>query len=612
MSKYILGISAYYHDSAAALIKDGEIIAAAQEERFSRIKGDASFPHNAIGYCLDEEKISLEDLSDIIFYENPIIKFERLMATYYLTVPKGIKSFLSSMPKWLTKNLWMDAQIKRELGIKRKINFCEHHISHAASAFYPSPFEKAAILTIDGVGEWATTTWGIGEGERIVLKKELRFPNSFGLLYSAITYFTGFKINSGEYKLMGLAPYGEPIYADIIRDRLIHVNEDGTIILNQEYFAYTTSLKMINKKFEDLFGGPPRKPETRITKREMDIASSIQEIFNEVILKMVNHVYEESGCENLVLSGGVALNVVTMGYISKYSKFHKIWIQPAAGDAGGSIGAALWYWYTKCSGKRETNPLDSMKGSFLGPNIEPDSEADSETLQKMGGVWQLFSDDDLAEKLAELLHQGYIIGIARGRMEWGPRALGNRSIIGSAVDETMQSRMNLKIKFRESFRPFAPMVLEKDAEEYFEIAQESPYMLLVYNVLKSRRINYKKEKINEDLTELINCKRSDIPAVTHMDYSARVQTIDEERNPFMYSVIENYKSISGYSVIVNTSFNVRGEPIVNTAEDAYRCFMATEMDYLVIGNRLFSKAEQGNKALDEKGRMEWLRRFELD
>lgn len=607
----VLGISAFYHDSAAAIIRDGIIIAAAQEERFTRIKGDSSFPHNAIDYCLRECGISIDDVSYIVFYENSVDKFERLLVSVHMTVPKSIISFWAAMPKWLTGNLWMESMVAKELGIKkRKILFCTHHMSHAASAFYPSPFEEAAILTVDGVGEWSTATFGIGKGNTIHLKKELRFPNSLGLLYSAFTFYTGFKINSGEYKLMGLAPYGEPKYAATICKELIHINPDGTIILNQKYFDYTFGIKTINKKFETLFGKAARKPESPITQHEMDIAASIQKVTNEIILKMALHIKKETGSKNLVLAGGVALNVVAMGKLLKESGFEKIWIQPAAGDAGGALGSALYVWYNMLDKKRTVEPNDNMQGSFLGLDIPLNGKKDNELLKELGGEWTLVKENELAGRVAQLIADGNVVGIARGRMEWGPRALGNRSILGDARDINMQSRMNLKIKFRESFRPFAPMVLCDDTDKYFDAHAESPYMLLTFPVLESRRLPF--ENNDEDITKTINQPRSDIPAVTHLDYSARVQTVDAARHPFMYAVIKGFKSITGCSVIVNTSFNVRGEPIVNTAADAYRCFMATDMDYVVIGSRLFDKSKQKKRQLNEDEQKKWLRRFDLD
>lgn len=607
----ILGISAYYHDSAASILKNGKIIAAAQEERFTRVKGDSSFPHNAIDYCLRECKISINDVEHIVFYENPIDKFERLLFTAHMTVPNSIIMYLNAMPKWLSGNLWMEHMISNELGIKKgKILFCSHHISHAASAFYPSPFDDAAILTIDGVGEWSTATYGVGKQNTIHLLKEMKFPNSLGLLYSAFTFYTGFKINSGEYKLMGLAPYGEPLYVDTICKNLIHINQDGTIVLNQKYFDYTFGIKTINKNFENLFGKAARKPESPITKHEMDIAASIQQVTNDIVLKMALHIRKETGCKNLVLAGGVALNVVSMGNMLQKSGFERIWIQPAAGDAGGAIGAALYFWYEILHKKRIFEPTDSMQGSFLGPEILPNDAKDDEILNMMGGEWELLNDEVLSLKVAELIANNNVIGIARGRMEWGPRALGNRSILGNAQDINMQSRMNMKIKFRESFRPFAPMVLYEDVNKYFDKPTESPYMLMTFPVLEERRLPF--EKNFNDILETVNYPRSDIPAVTHLDYSARVQTVDMDRHPFIYSVLKKYKEMTGCSVIINTSFNIRGEPIINTAEDAYRCFMATDMDYLVIGNRLFDKSKQKSSPLNKIKHNSGFRRFELD
>jgi carbamoyltransferase len=606
----ILGISAYYHDSAAAILVNGDIIAAASEERFSRIKGDSSFPHNAIGYCLEETGMDIEEVDYIIFYEDSIIKFDRLITMFHVTAPKGLRLFEAAMPKWMTKNLWIGKIIAEELGIKKTIFNCEHHISHAASAFYPSPFEEAAIITIDGVGEWATSTYGIGRGNDIQIIEESRYPNSVGLLYSAFTFYAGFRINFGEYKLMGLAPYGNPIYSDIIRNKLIHIFDDGSVILNQKYFAYSHSLHTINKKFEELFGQPARKPEGPITQHEMDIAASIQQVTNEIVLKMAQHVCKRSRMKNLCLAGGVALNVVTMGYIEKNSGFNSIWIQPASGDAGGALGAAFYYWYKILGNARNINPNDSMKGSFLGPTIKDESDEDDKILKRLNAKWEVYDEEGLVKKIAYLLSENYIVGVARGRMEWGPRALGNRSILGAATDPKMQARLNLKIKFRESFRPFAPMVLAEDAEMYFDINGESPYMLKTVYVQEKRRLPF--ERNRGTISEIINQTRSDIPAVTHLDYSARVQTVDEERNPFTYKVIKQYKELTGYSVIVNTSFNVRGEPIINTAEDAYRCFMATDMDFIIIGNRLMEKKDQDGRAFDEESRKQWLRRFALD
>ncbi len=608
----ILGISAYYHDSAAALVEDGRIVAAAQEERFTRVKGDSSFPHHAIAYCLDEAGIPGDELDHVVFYENHLAKFERLMATYHLTAPRSLRSYLTALPSWLTGNLWLGNEIVREMGLKKAVSFCDHHLSHAASAFYPSPFEEAATLTIDGVGEWSTTTYGVGRGNRIELMEEMRFPNSLGLLYSAFTYFTGFKINSGEYKLMGLAPYGRPVYADVIRSRVIHVQEDGSVQLNQRYFDYLGGLTMTNAAFDDLFGGPPRKPEALITQREMDLAASIQEVLNEIIVKMAEHVREKTGMRYLTMAGGVALNVVAAGALSTRGIFDQLWIQPAAGDAGGALGAALWMWHEVLGNPRRVERPDAMQGAFLGPEIPPLSEADDRVLEKLGAVWEVLAEDELQRAIAGLMAEGKVVAVARGRMEWGPRALGARSILGDARSPEMQTHMNLKIKFRESFRPFAPMVLEEDAWEYFDARQESPYMVLVYRVRESHRLPAPQEEQGLWGIDLLKVPRSDIPAVTHVDYSARVQTVDGERNPFMHGVLMEFKRLTGCPVIVNTSFNVRSEPIVNTAEDAYRCFMATEIDCLVVGNRLCRRDSQKNRPMSDADRAGWLRRFELD
>lgn len=606
----ILGISAYYHDSAAALIEDGRIVAAAQEERFTRVKGDASFPHHAIDFCLKAAGINEEQLDHVVFYEDPVVKFERLLTMYHVTAPRSLWSYLRSFPSWLTEKLWLDREIRKEMGIKKRIVFCDHHASHAASAFYPSPFDQAAVLCIDGVGEWSTATFGIGKGNHLELKKQLRFPNSLGLLYSAFTYYTGFKINSGEYKLMGLAPYGQPKYADIIRKKLIFLRDDGSIVLNQNYFNYVHGLTMTNAKFDRLFGGPPRQPESQITQREMDIAASIQEVLNEAVLMMARHVYVETGLEDIVLAGGVALNVVAVGALSSHGHFKRVWTQPAAGDSGGALGSALWYWHQVLGQPRTVDPNDAMQGAFLGPDIAPSSVKDDELLHKLGGNWESLSDQDLQERIAQNIAEGKVVAVARGRMEFGPRALGARSILGDARSPTMQRHMNLKIKFRESFRPFAPMVLAEDVAQYFEARQESPYMLLVYPVARERRL----ESSRDDLfgIELLNMPRSDIPAVTHIDYSARVQTVDHRRNPFIHGVLMEFKRRTSCSVVINTSFNVRGEPIVNTAEDAYRCFMATEIDCLVVGNRFFDRFRQANRPMNDHERSKWLQRFELD
>jgi carbamoyltransferase len=606
----ILGISAYYHDSAAAVLRDGEIVAACQEERFTRIKGDASFPHHAIAACLDQANIDEGEVDYIIFYENPFTKFERLLTSYHLTAPNSLRSYLAAMPNWLTDKLWLESQIAREMGIKKRIYFCDHHLSHAASAFFPSPFDKAAILTIDGVGEWSTTTYGRGHGNSIDLKRQLRFPNSLGLLYSAFTSYTGFKINSGEYKMMGLAPYGTPKYADCILDQLIRLKEDGSFVLNLQYFDYVGGLTMTNERFHNLFGGAPREPETSITQRIMDLAASIQVVLEKIILHMARHIRRETGMKDLVMAGGVALNVVAAGKISSAGVFDQLWIQPASGDAGGALGAALWMWYQQLGNPREADPLDAMRGAFLGVDIPPTSKRDDEILLRLGAEWEVMEEGALQEKIAAEIAAGKVVAIARGRAEYGPRALGARSILGDARLPEMQKHMNLKIKFRESFRPFAPMVLEEYATEYFEARQASPYMLLVYPVQPAKR----KKPQEEGLwgLDLLKVPRSEVPAITHVDYSARLQTVDKERHPFVYGVLQRFHDKTGCPVVVNTSFNVRGEPIVNTAAEAYRCFMATEIDSLVIGDRFFERDHQRNRPLDETQRLEWLGRFDLD
>lgn len=609
---HVLGISAYYHDSAAVLLRDGHILAAAQEERFSRIKGDAAFPHRAIDYCLSEAGLSEKDLKHVVFYESPISKFERLVTTYHLTAPKSLRSFLRSMPKWLTTNLWTEQEIRRELGVDVPIAFSDHHLSHAASAFYPSPFDSAAILTIDGVGEWSTTTLGTGRGKKIELHSEIRFPNSVGLLYSAFTYFTGFKINSGEYKLMGLAPYGQPVYADRIRRELVDIAHDGALHLNQRYFDYVGGLTMTNEAFAQLFGGPPRARESPISQREMDMAASIQEVLNEVVIKMAAHARSVTGERQLVMAGGVALNVVTSGALVKTGLFDQIWIQPAAGDAGGALGAALWYWHTLLDQPRTAVKPDAMQGALLGPAIDGASAQDDEALRAMGAVWEPLDDAAAAQAVGRLIADGKVVAVARGRLEWGPRALGARSILGDARSPKMQSHMNLKIKFRESFRPFAPMVLAEDAQTYFDMHGPSPYMLFAYPVTPAQRVP---APVGTDTLfgiERLKAPRSTIPAVTHVDHSARVQTVDANQHPFMREVICEFKRLTGCSVVINTSFNVRGEPIVCTAADAYRCFMMTDIDALLAGNRLIERHSQPVDTENEARRERWLANFELD
>lgn len=605
----ILGISCYFHDSAACLVKNGEILVASSEERFTRIKGDSSFPHHAVNFCLNEANISLQDVDYIVYYENYMKKFSRVMLQAHLNAPKGWVSYIYAMPKWINSKLWLESKIKKELGISRKkqIFFIDHHLSHAASSFFPSPFEEANILTIDGVGEYATTTIGYGIGNEIQIKKEMLYPDSLGLLYSAFTYYTGFKINSGEYKLMGLAPYGKPIYVDKIKEKIVQIFDDGSIKLNQEYFNYSTGLTMTSRKFHKLFGGNPRKPESRITQKEMDIAASIQEVFNEIFLKLANYTYQQNKCDNLVLAGGVALNVSAVGYLKKHGPYKNIWIQPASSDAGGALGSALYLWYNKTKKSRRVSSEDSMKGSFLGFNIKNKDREVDQLLEKNGANFRYLDEKELIRTIVRDISQEKVIGIARERAEFGPRALGHRSILADARSVTMQKKLNLKIKYRESFRPFAPMVLVEDAQKYFEINDESPYMLSTYSVVSSRR---KKQNKQLEGLDLLNEIRSDIPAVTHIDYSARVQTIDKKRNLFIYNLLQQFKETTGCSVIVNTSFNVRGEPIVNSEIDAYRCFMETDMDSLVIGNRYFEKQRQNQVLYKEKNRKR--RKYKLD
>ncbi|HEX5874011.1 MAG TPA: carbamoyltransferase [Pyrinomonadaceae bacterium] len=597
----ILGISAFYHDSAACLVVDGEIVAAAQEERFTRIKHDHRFPLHAARYCLAEAGISAEQLDYVGFYDKPLLKFDRLLETYLDYSPAGFSSFLKAMPLWMTEKLWMPDLIRTELAkaggedderkakkLGRKFNwkllFGDHHESHAASAFYPSPFDEAAILTIDGVGEWATSSIGIGKGNELTLLQELRYPNSLGLLYSAFTYYTGFKVNSGEYKVMGLAPYGEPKYVDAIKDRLLEVRDDGSLKLNQDYFNYSQGLRMTNGAFDQVFGGPPRKPESEITQREMDLARSIQVITEEVMLKMAHHVRRETGMKNLCLAGGVALNCVANGRVLREVPFDEIWIQPAAGDAGGSLGVALAIWH-RYLGKPRKPSRDAMKGSYLGPR---DNDEEIKTFLDSNNIaYTKYSREELPEVVAELLARGKVVGLHQGRMEFGPRALGNRSIIGDARCAEMQSVMNLKIKFRESFRPFAPSVQREYLSEWFDLEVDSPYMLLVADVAREKRISC--DGGDAHGFDKLKVRRSEIPAVTHVDGTARVQTVTRETNPLYWEIIEAFRKRTGCPVIVNTSFNVRGEPIVCTPADSYRCFMKTGMDYLVLETFVLSK-----------------------
>ena len=604
---YILGISAFYHDSAACLVKDGEIISAAQEERFTRKKHDHNFPQKAIEFCLADAGIKADQLDLVAFYDKPFLKFERLLETYLAYAPVGIKSFIKAMPLWIKEKLWMKEMIKDKLGYTGKVIFPEHHESHAASAFYPSPYNKAAILTMDGVGEWTTTSYGVGDGNDIQLLADIKFPHSLGLLYSALTYYTGFKVNSGEYKVMGLAPYGEPKYKQLIYDHLIDVKEDGSFRMNMEYFNYCQGLTMTNEKFNKLFGGPPRVPETNLTQKEMDIARSLQEVTEEIVLKIGNHVFKETGLKNLCLAGGVALNCVANGRLLREGPFENIWIQPAAGDAGGALGAALIGWYKYHNKPRTADEkTDSQKGSYLGPAFS-DNEIHA-FIQSYNLTAKRYDDDELIENVANLINSEKVIGWFDGKMEFGPRALGSRTIIGDARSPKMQATMNIKIKFREGFRPFAPSVLFEKVNEYFEIEKESPYMLLTADVKKKRRIPMTDEQQQKWGIDKLNVVRSDIPAITHVDYSARLQTVHKETNPRYHRLISKFEEKTGCAVIINTSFNVRGEPIVCTPKDAYKCFMRTNMDYLVLGNYILNKEEQKPMENDS----DWKKEFVLD
>ncbi len=607
MARSILGISAFYHDSAACLVQEGRIIAAAQEERFTRKKHDPSFPRQAADYCLREGGISAGDLDLVAFYEKPFLKFDRILHSYLAYAPAGLRSFLMAIPLWIRERIWMKEMIKKELRYEGKIIFPEHHESHAASAFFPSPFPEAAFLTVDGVGEWATTSFGVGRGNRIEMRGELQFPHSLGLLYSAFTYFTGFRVNSGEYKLMGLAPYGEPKHVDTILRELIDLKEDGSFRLNMKYFNYGVGLTMTSARFEDLFGGPPRQPESRLTQREMDLARSIQLVTEEILFRMARHVRRETGLRNLCLAGGVALNCVANGRILREGLFENLWIQPAAGDAGGALGAALLGWHQYLGQARQVNgKKDSQRGSYLGPSFS--QEEIRRFLEGQGAAFKELTREEAPEQVADLIQAGKVIGWFQGRMEFGPRALGARSILGDARSPQMQEQMNLKIKFRESFRPFAPSVLRERASEYFEIDAESPYMLLVAPVAKAKRRELSAEEQKRFGIEKLLTIRSTIPAVTHVDYSARIQTVREEDQPVFYRMIKKFADKYGCPVIINTSFNVRGEPIVCTPEQAYLCFLRTNMDYLMLGNFLLEKKEQ--KPLDKD--INWLKEFELD
>ncbi len=605
----ILGISAFYHDSAAALVVDGHIVAAAQEERFSRVKHDHRFPQHAIDYCLASSGLSPEDLDAVAFYDKPFLKFERLLATYLAFAPRGLRSFLRAMPLWLKQKLFMPREIDRGLKDRYEgpLYFTLHHESHAASAFFPSPFEEAAVLTLDGVGEWTTTSWGVGQGNRVALKKEIRFPHSLGLLYSAFTYYTGFKVNSGEYKVMGLAPYGEPKYADRILEHVMDLKEDGSFWLDQRYFNYGQGVTMTSRRFHRLFGGKPREPETRITQREMDLAASVQKVCEEVLLRTVRHVHRETGLKNLCLAGGVALNCVANGRVLREGPFERLWIQPAAGDAGGALGAALAVWHHVMGEARTPGAPDGQRGSFLGPSFE--AEEIKGYLKSVGAVYHEYAEEDaLCNDVADLLDAGKVVGWFQGRMEFGPRALGARSILGDARNTAMQATMNLKIKFRESFRPFAPSCLEERVSDYFAMDTPSPYMLIVAPVEEGRRRSMTETETSAFGIDKLNVVRSDVPAITHVDYSARVQTVHQDTAPRYCKLIKTFEQKTGCGLIVNTSFNIRGEPIVCTPRDAYRCFMFTDMDALVLGDCLCLKPEQPPL----KGTEAYKKKFKLD
>ncbi|MCZ6893721.1 MAG: carbamoyltransferase [Gammaproteobacteria bacterium] len=610
----ILGISAYYHDSAAALVQDGQIIAAAQEERFSRKKHDARFPGNAIRYCLDEARVNLGDVHRIVFYDKPLLKFDRLMETYMAYAPMGFRSFVAAMPVWLKEKLYLKTELKTALAAIGEckvaelppLMFTEHHESHAASAFFPSPFERAAVLCLDGVGEWATTTVWLGEGNALEPQWRIDFPHSLGLLYSAFTYYTGFKVNSGEYKLMGLAPYGKPLYTQKILDNVVDIKDDGTYRLNMDYFDYTTGLTMTNARFDDLFDGPPRQGEAPLTKREMDIAASIQSVTEKVVLRISQTVQRELDVKYLCMAGGVALNCVANGRLLREGPFDDIWIQPAAGDAGGALGAALAVWHEFFGNERSVNGGDMMAGSYLGPRFT--DEEIRAYLDSVDAKYEVVDKTLLYSRIAEVLADEHVVGWFQGRMEFGPRALGGRSIIGDPRSRSMQSVMNLKIKYRESFRPFAPAVLSERVSEWFDLDRASPYMLLVADVAADRQIPMTENEQSLFGIEKLNVSRSEIPAVTHVDYSARIQTVHKETNPGFYKLLQEFERRTECPVLVNTSFNVRGEPIVCTPEDAYRCFMRTEMDYLVLENYVLAKTEQ--PAWDEDD--SWKDEFELD
>jgi carbamoyltransferase len=608
----ILGISCYYHDSAACLIEDGSIVAAAQEERFTRKKHDQDFPAHAVRYCLAEAGIRGEGVDAVAFYDKPILKFHRILETYLAVAPRGLLPFMKAVPVWLREKLWIEPRIQESLescGIKPpgELYFPEHHESHAASAFYPSPFPEAAVLTVDGVGEWATATIGVGEGSELRLLKQLDFPHSLGLLYSAFTYFTGFKVNSAEYKVMGLAPYGEGTYTQRILDELLDLKDDGSFRMNMDYFGYLDDLKMTNERFAELFGGPPRAPEAPLSRREMDLARSVQEVTEEIVGRMARHAQDLTGKDYLCLAGGVALNCVANGRLLREGPFKDIWIQPAAGDAGGAVGAALAIWHNVLGKPREADGRnDAMQGSYLGPEFS--NAQIREYLDARGCPYTELPDAEWAPAIARLIAEERVVGLFHGRMEFGPRALGNRSIVGDPRSPRMQSVLNLKIKFRESFRPFAPSCLEERLSDYFEIDRPSPYMLLVAPVRREHRLPLRGDERDLDIHEWVNRPRSDLPAITHVDYSARIQSVNRDTNGRYYDLIKAFEDLTGCPVIVNTSFNVRGEPIVGTPEDAYRCFMRTEMDHLVLGSFLLDKSNQGPWSESE----DWRESFALD
>jgi len=604
---FVLGISAFYHDSAACLLSDGDIVAAAQEERFTRKKGDADFPRQAVAYCLRTAGITPADLRHVAFYDKPLIKFERILETYLGTAPRGLRSFQLAGPLWIKEKLFTDRQLRDELGYTGQILYAEHHESHAASAFFPSPFEEAAFLTMDGVGEWATTSFGVGRDNDIEILKELHWPNSLGLLYSAFTYYTGFKVNSGEYKVMGLAPYGEPKYVDLIYRELMDLKEDGSFTLNQRYFNYLTGLTMTNRAFDELFGAPPREPETNLTQREMDLARSVQVVCEEVMLRMARTVHRETGLDRLCLAGGVALNCVGNGRLLREGPFRQLWIQPAAGDAGGALGVAQLAWHRHCRQPRRLSPgKDGMKGAYLGPSYT-DAEIEG-FLRSVGAPYRRLERQDLLQTVARMLSDEKVVGWFNGRMEFGPRALGARSILGDPRSPKMQAQMNIKIKFREGFRPFAPSVIRERVGDYFDLDADSPYMLLVAPVKQSRQIPMDAAAERLWGIDKLNVMRSDIPAVTHIDYSARIQTVSRETNPDYYDLIREFECLTGCAVLVNTSFNVRGEPIVCSPADAYRCFMRTHLDHLVLGPFVLDK--DGQPELKESGN--WREEFQLD